>query len=143
MKKLILIFAVALLASCSSDDDAGDVISNEFEQIKTILPQGTWEVSKFIKDNIDKTADFESFIFTFDVNGKVVGKNDLFSEQGTWAYKTTAEEGEELVLQFNPVAPFDEISNHWDIVSVSGNKVELSDVGNGSDDTELLIFSKL
>lgn len=143
MKKLIFIFSVILFASCSSDDDAGDVITTEFERIETVLPQGTWEVTKFIKDNREATIDFESFVFTFDEDGSVIGVTDLFSETGTWVYRTTSQDGEQLVLEFNDVTPFDEISDDWKIVSVSNSRIELSDDGSSEGDTDLLVFSKL
>lgn len=143
MKKLIFIFSIILFASCSSDDDAGDVITTEFERIKTILPQGTWEVSKFIDDNREATMDFESFVFTFDEDGSATGATDLFSETGTWAYRSTTQEGEQLVLEFDEVTPFDKISDDWKIVSASNSRVELSDDGSSEGDTDLLVFSKL
>ncbi len=142
MKKLLILLTVVLLASCSSKDDEGDVIGNEFENIKVILPHDTWRVTKYIDSIEDKTDLFETFVFTFSNDGTVVGSNDLYSETGTWLYKTTAEDGEELILVFNPTPPFDEISDDWSIVSVSTTKIELKDDDSNGNDTELLTFSK-
>ncbi|HET8803206.1 MAG TPA: hypothetical protein VFM72_01410 [Aequorivita sp.] len=142
MKKILILITAIVFAACSSDDDSGDANTNEFEQIETTLPQGQWEVSKLIDGQSDHTADFESFVFTFKVDGTVTAQNDLFTENGTWAYDNSSS-SEELILQFGSTTPFDKINDDWDIVSQSNTKIELSDDSGGNDDIELLTFTKL
>ncbi len=143
MKRILILLAIVAFASCSSDDDSGNVNTNEFEQIKTTLPQGEWKVSKLIDGQSDHTVDFESFIFTFNEDGTVVAQNDLFTENGTWAYDNSSSSAEELVLQFSVTNPFDEINDYWDIVSESNSKIELQDISGGNGDIKLLTFTKL
>lgn len=147
MKKILIVFAVVALAACSSNDDSGDANTNEFEQIKTTLPQGQWKVSKLIDGDSDHTADFESFVFTFKEDGTVSAQNDLFTENGTWVYDNISspdsDSDEELDLQFSETTPFDEINDDWKIVSVSNSQIELSDVSGGNGDLEFLTFTKL
>lgn len=138
---LVLLTAMVVFASCSSDDDSGDVYG-EFEQIKTTLPEGEWEITNLIDGDADKTSDFESFVFTFNEDGTVVGQTDLFSENGTWAYDNSSTTEEKLVLVFGETEPFPEISDDWEIISVSSSKIELRD-DNGDGDVELLTFTKL
>ena len=143
MRKILILLTIAVFASCSSDDDSGDANTNEFEQIETTLPQGEWEVSKLINGQSDHTTDFESFVFTFNEDGTVVAQNDLFTENGTWAYDNSSSSEEELVLQFGQMTPFDRLNDDWEIVSVTNSKVELSDISGGNGDLELLTFTKL
>jgi hypothetical protein len=143
MRKILILLTIAVFASCSSDDDSGDANTNEFEQIETTLPQGEWEVSKLINGQSDHTTDFESFVFTFNEDGTVVAQNDLFTENGTWAYDNSSSSEEELVLQFGQMTPFDRLNDDWDIVSVTNSTIELSDVSGGNGDIELLTFTKL
>lgn len=143
MKKILILITAIVFAACSSDDDSGDVNTNEFEQIETTLPQGQWKVSKLIDGQSDHTADFQSFVFTFKVDGTVTAQNDLFTENGTWAYDNSSSSSEELVLQFGETTPFNKINDDWDIVSQSNTKIELSDVSGGNGDIELLTFTKL
>lgn len=143
MKKILLILSIVTFISCSSDDDAGDVITNEFERITSVLSEGTWEVTKLIDDNDDRTIAFESFTFTFNQDGTVVSETDLFSETGTWFYKSTSQDGEQLVLEFSDITPFDEISDDWEIVSLTNSQVELTDTGDTQGDTDFLVFTKL
>jgi len=142
MKKILILLTAIVFASCSSDDDSGDANTNEFEQIETTLPQGQWEISKLIDGQSDHTAAFESFVFTFKVDGTATAQNDLFTENGTWAYDNSSS-SEELVLQFGATTPFDKINDDWDIVSQSSTKIELSDESGGDGDIELLTFTKL
>lgn len=143
MKKLLLILAVVTLFSCNSDDDAGNVKTDEFENIRTTLPQGKWKITKMVDSTSDHTSDFQSFSFTFNEDGTVTAKNDILTEPGTWAYQNSSNSGEELVLQFSEMEPFDELNDDWDIVSVSNVKIELSDISGGDGDTELLTFTKI
>lgn len=143
MKKLFIVLAITVFAACSSDDDSGNVNTNEFENIKTTLPQGEWEVSKLIDGQSDHTSDFESFVFTFKEDGTVRAQNDLFTENGTWAYDNSSSSNEELILQFSEQTPFDQINDDWDIVSVTNSTIELSDISGGNGDIELLTFTKL
>ena len=143
MKKLVLILAVITMFACQSGDDSGNVQTNEFETIKTILPQGDWKITTLIDGTSDYTAQFESFAFTFNADGTVVAVNDILSEPGTWAYDNSSSSGEELILQFSTMDPFDELNDDWDIVSISSSKIELMDVSGGNGETELLTFTKL
>src|SRR5690606_3200281 len=143
MKKLRLILSVVLLASCSLDDDSGDVVNNEFEEIETIVPQGTWEVTNYTEGETNLTASFESFIFTFNEDGTVFGENDLFAENGTWAYDNSSTEEERFNLQFGQTTPFDLISENWVISSLNNNEVELMVTSGNNGEPETLTFTKL
>lgn len=143
MKNLILLFSIITLASCSSDDAPGDVITNEFERIKIVLPQGSWKVSTLVDGNDDNTMAFESFIFTFNEDGTVVSETDLYAETGQWSYRSTSQDGEQLILEFSNTTPFEEITDDWTIVSVTNSQVELSDDGDVEGDTNFLVFKKI
>lgn len=143
MKKLIIISSIIAFISCSSKDDAGNVVTNEFERITTILPQGTWKITKLLDNTDDYTMDFESFVFTFNEDGTVAGENDLFTEVGNWLYRSTSQDGEQLILEFNDVTPFAEITDDWTIVSVTNSQIELNDYGDIEGTTNFLVFTKL
>jgi hypothetical protein len=142
MKNILLILSVIILASCSSDDNSGD-IQDQFENIKTIVPQGTWAVSNYTEGETNKTSNFENFVFTFNGNGTVVGANDLFSENGTWEYDNTSTVEERFNLEFDQTTPFDLITENWMIISVNNNLIELAIVNGNNGEPEILTFVKL
>ena len=139
MKKLILLFAVIIFASCSSDDD--NVRLDQPDAITIILPEGNWKISKFIEDDEDKTLQFTSFVFDFNNDGTVTAQNDLFSENGSWSYDNDRNDPE-LDIRFNDGSIHDDISDDWNIISVSPTKIELSDTDSVGD-VELLTFIKI
>jgi hypothetical protein len=142
MKKILIVLTVIAFTACSSNDDAGDANTIEFEKIKTTLPEGEWKISNLIDGQSDHTEDFQSFVFTFNEDGTVAATNDLYSEPGTWTYDNSSSSSEKLVLQFSETTPFDEINDDWEIVLVSSSTVELRDVSGGDGDIELLTFTK-
>lgn len=139
MKKLILLFAVVIFASCSSDDD--NINLEQPDAITIVLPEGNWKIEKFIDDNVDKTAQFASFVFDFENNGTVTATNDILSENGLWSYDNDRNDPE-LDIRFNEDSILDEISDDWDIISVSPSRIELSDTDSDGE-IELLIFVKI
>ena len=132
-----------IITSCKTEDDTGNLINSEFEQIKLILPQQQWKVDNLFINDAVHTDDFESFTFVFKEDGTVEGQNDLFTEMGTWVYKSSQENGEQLILKFGGTPPFDEISKDWEIVSLNNMKIELVIEENSNENTQLLAFSKL
>ncbi len=143
MKKIILILSIIVLASCSSKDDPGDIQNTQFQDIQTILPQGTWSISSYTKGGTDQTINFESFVFTFNEDGSVSAENNLFSESGTWGYDNITSVEEKFNLQFNQTTPFDLISKNWTIVSTNNTEVSLEFTNESSGESEMLTFSKL
>lgn len=143
MNKVIFILSLMVLIACNKDDASGDVITSEFKQIEIILPQGQWQVTHFYDNQTDHTSDFEGFLISFKEDGTVEAKTDLLTEKGTWRYKSTSANGEQLGLQFEPLPPFEKIAYNWNIVSLGISKVELSYARDGDQETKLLTISKL
>lgn len=139
MKKLIILLAVVIFASCNSDDD--NVRLDEPSAITIILPEGQWKIAKFIDDDEDKTAQFTSFIFNFETNGTVTAQNDILTESGLWFYDNDKNDPE-LDIRFNDGSLLNEISDDWDIISVSTSRIELSDTDSDGE-IEILTFVKI
>lgn len=141
MKKLfnILLFSsVIVLSSCSkADDNPGDASA----EVATSLKSGTWRISSYSDNGTDKTANYSSFIFTFDANGAISAANGLLTAVGTW--KTQKDNGKhELDLAFTSPPFFEEIEEDWEIVSQNPTQVSLKDVNDAGTETDLLVFTK-
>lgn len=139
MKKIFLLLAVVIFASCNSDDD--NVRLDTPDAITTILPEGKWKISLYVDDNQDKTGNFSSFVFEFKADSTVTATNDILSEVGTWAYDKDPSDPE-LDIRFDETSVLDEISEDWDIVSVNPNKIELKDIDSDGDE-DYLTFVKI
>ncbi len=80
MKTTHLFFVVAVimfLAACSKSKSATITL-------KDIFTLGTWHVHHFIEDNIDKTSNYDGFVFTFNPNGSLMVVKNGITYTGTW-----------------------------------------------------------
>lgn len=147
LKTALFITAILTLVACSSDDDAPQVVNNQFEDIVTNLPQGTWEVTNFRNNGTDETINFDGFVFTFEADGTLNASTDLFSEVGRWAYdeasSDSGDDDEELDITFEEPATdsFDDISEDWDIVNATETQIDLTDESDSG--TKILVFRKM
>lgn len=151
MKPYILALSLLLLVACSNDDDTNNN-TNAFGSIVTELPQGSWEISYFYKNDADETQTYSAFTFTFNEDGTVNGVNDILTESGIWSYEdqtngTTDDDGidddEELLLQFPVNGLLEALSEDWHITAVSATEVVLYDISDGNSTADFLTFRKI
>lgn len=143
MKTVIFAFLTLLIVGCSSDDDSNNIDDDQFANIVTLLPQGTWRVSSFVEDDVNQTETFESFVFEFEENGTVTATNDLFSETGSWSYESSSSSNEKLNLEFSNTNPFDELNEDWRITSANSTTISLFHISGGDGSEDLLVFTKI
>lgn len=142
MKKvlnILVLFSAITFASCSKDDDNDP--SGPSAEVATSLKQGTWSITSYSDNGVDKTADYSSFDFTFEASGAVSATNSILTATGTW--KTQRDDGKhELDIEFNSPALFEPINEDWEIVSQNATQVSLKDVKDAGTETDLLVFTK-
>jgi len=85
MKRLFLIPLLSIVAfsfSCKKF-----IRQQEEKAVMNIIVNGYWHVDQYIRDGNDVTASFSGYLFKFESNGAVTGKNadNSVSESGTWA----------------------------------------------------------
>lgn len=139
MKTLFKIFIASVIlvtaSSCSKDDNGGGIT----QQASNNLKSGTWKVELFVDDGMDHTADFSSFIFTFSNGAVVTATNSALTATGTWSV-TTDNDTPKLNLSFGSPALFVDLSEDWEILTVTNNTVALHHDGGGGMD--MLTFKK-
>ena len=143
MKKLLSILlasSVIAFASCSKDDDDNSP-SGPSAAVATSLKEGTWRISSYSDNGTDKTADYNSFVFTFSSTGTVSATNGILTATGTW--KTQRDDGKhELDLEFTSPSLFEEIDEDWEIVTQTATQISLKDVNDAGTETDLLVLTK-
>ena len=115
-----------------SDDNSGD------PNLSLYLTDGSWNVSTYLDDGTDETADFTAYTFIFQENGVVTADNGS-TTNGTWVIE---ENGDKLLLDFGTTIPLDEVNEDWEVVSASETQIELRDVSGEDGTTDTLIFTK-
>ena len=141
MKQLLtIVFACGILLlanSCSKDNDD----SNMANLTGSTLKSGTWKVSLFVDDGVDETSNFNSFNFTFANGGMVTAANSLLTATGSWSTGTD-DSTPKLNLAFTTPAFFTDLTEDWEILTVTNTTVTLHHQSGGGGGMDMLTFQK-
>ena len=145
---LLGFLSLLLIMSCSSDDDSNSN-NNAQNDIKNNVQSGTWQITNFIDSGIDETTDFAGYDFTFESSGVLNANNGTNDFNGTWSVTNSDSNDDspddndlDFNINFNFPNDFENLSDDWDIISQSPNKIELTDVSGGNGGTDFLTFEK-
>ena len=150
-KVKFVIISLLLLIGCSSDDTIGDNNAVEIKQIEDSVKSGTWRVTSYIDSGKNETNDYAGYNFTFNENGSLVAFNGTNVVNGTWSVTdhssssnddSNDDDDFDFNILFSAPPNFEELSDDWDIMSISNTKMELIDVSGGSGETDSLSFTK-
>lgn len=151
---LIAILSMSLMAStCSSDDDGGNGGDNnqQINEWEDTTETGTWKITLYSDDGEDETYHYVDYSFNFGTNGVLTAQKGDETITGTWSITDDSnssddDDGNSGDIDFNIFfsAPprFEELSDDWDIVSITDTKIELTDVSGGNGGTDHLTFTK-
>lgn len=142
---ILIAFNSMLFSSCSSDDII-QVDITSIQEITNTVKSGTWIITNYIDSGTDETNDYNGYNFDFAESGQLSSSNGTTTIIGSWSITDDNGSNSQGDIDFNIFfsAPdnFAELSDDWDIVSISSNKIELIDISGGSGETDLLTFTK-
>ncbi len=129
--------------SCSSDDT---IDSTSIQDAITIAKSGTWYISNYIDSGENETNDYNGYDFTFNDNGTLTATNGSTTIDGIWSVtvdSSSSNDGDiDFNISFSSPPNFEELSDDWEIVSISNSKIDLIDISGGNGATDLLTFQK-
>lgn len=147
---LIVLFSMSLMSSCSNDDD--NLNNNtDVSQLVDIAQSGTWQISSYIDSGQDETSDFSGFNFTFNTNGNLTAVNGDVEINGTWSITNDSNSSDDdsnngddtnFNIFFASPPAFEDLTDDWDVVSMTTMRIELIDISGGNGGTDVLVFSK-
>mgnify|MGYP001824628399 CR=1 FL=1 len=146
---LLVSFLMLLSLSCSSDDSTNQSDNSlEIQNIKNTVTSGSWSLTYFFDTDKEETSNFSGYSFTFNSDGKLIAINNSVTIEGDWSVTdSNSNDGSSDDIDFNITfsAPsnFQELSDDWDIILYSSNKIELIDISGGNGGTDYLTFEKL
>lgn len=157
MKKVVVNFMTLLLlimgaTSCSSDNAApmDKITTADMEAIRTAVKTGAWRISYYFDTDKEETSNFNGFVFTFNSSGVIGATDGNTALSGAWSVSSSdnstadvSDDTVDLSISFASPANFLEISDDWEVISYSNNKIELKDVSGGNGGTDLLTFEKI
>ena len=132
---IALTLAVFGFASCDKDEDPTPVMAG-------YLTAGTWRVTEFKDDDVNKTSQFQDYSFQFKSGGIVtVTKPGGVTVNGEWTVENDDQE-EKLDLEFGFADVLHELNDDWHETSLSATKVALEDPSVGGITIDRLTFEK-
>ncbi|NBC56709.1 MAG: hypothetical protein GVY05_00255 [Bacteroidetes bacterium] len=139
-------FSLLLLISCSSDDDSSPINISP-DEVENTMQNGTWRITNFVDSGINETEDFTGYDFTFESSGILNASDGNNNFSGIWSVTNSNSNDDspddsdlDFNINFNFPQDFQDLSDDWDIISHSPNKIELTDVSGGNGETDFLTF---
>ena len=145
----VVIFSLIFMA-CSTDDDSNNSESNSSstEQAASTAQSGTWSITYFFDSDKDETSNFSGYSFKFNEDGSLIATKGNTTVSGTWSVtndsSSSSSSHDDFNIFFNvpESSDFDDLIDDWDIISVTSNMIQLTDVSGGNGGTDFLTFEK-
>ena len=132
---MMLVFA---LYSCDLNDDS---VMPQLDTSMEVLSSGSWVVSNFSEENIDKTSYFSGYSLTFNDDASVNAVKNGVTINGSW--QEVVDSGKrKLVFDFDEIQPFNELTDDWEIVEITASIIKLSNISGGDGSLSELILQK-
>ncbi|MCC6289075.1 MAG: hypothetical protein IT249_14425 [Chitinophagaceae bacterium] len=125
----IMLANILLFFSCKKDDN--NTNSN--------ISDGNWRVTLFTDSGNDETSDFSGYTFTFGNDGILTATKSNTSKTGTWS-RSSNDFNINLGEKSDDNKPLGELTDDWDVISVSSTEIKLKDDNDSSE--EFLTFKK-
>ncbi|MGW9687178.1 hypothetical protein [Flagellimonas sp. 2504JD1-5] len=131
-------YELILLRVCDDNNADADVV-----EIRTALRAGAWKIAQYLEGDVDMTAEFDGLDFYFNEMHHVqVDENDNPIIEGLWRVIRNHDNRLKFYLNFANDAKFGEITDDWDFVSVTAERIEVkSESGDGT--IETLVFERI
>ncbi|MGB5237016.1 MAG: hypothetical protein WBN59_05225 [Flavobacteriaceae bacterium] len=160
MKKRIkyywIVISLLALTSCTSDDSNSDMSANldaQVQEVENLMTTGGWSIMSYIDSGVDETDDFAGYTFTFNADGSLLADNGSNQIEGSWSVTgddssdsssddSMDDDSDDIDFNIFFASPdrFTELTDDWDIVSFTDNRIELIDISGGDGSTDRLIF---
>ena len=162
-KSAIPLVLMLLISSCSLFDfdfpidppnppDPVDTTSTP--DIVNIVQAGEWQITYFNDSGNNETAHFSGFSFSFNDDGSLAATSGMVTHTGLW--NITDDHGNsnddddnhhsddiDFNIDFNSPDHFEELSEDWDIISITDTRIELIHISGGNGGIDYLTFERL
>lgn len=143
---LVLMLSFTMLVSCSTSDDSSDD-SNNTQTVVNTAQSGNWVITYYYDSDHEETSNFSGYTFTFGSNGVLTATNGGTTVTGTWSVTNSNSNDDSpndmhFNIFFSSPANFADLSDDWEIISVTSTKIRLTDVSGGNGGTDFLTFDK-
>ena len=147
-RMLVLLF-ILVIGACDDDSNSSN---SKITDVKTTAINGQWKVTYFFDTDSDETDDFNNYVFEFGSNDVITGTKGSTAYSGSWSV-TDDDSGDDnsngnfddidFNIAFASPPDFEELTEDWEIISLTNTKIELRHVSGGNGGTDLLTFEKV
>lgn len=109
-------------------------------ELSNVIISGTWHVSYFLDNSIDRTSDYASYNFTFSQNGTATAVKNYTSINGNW--NSYLDSGINMMSLSFAGSTLEELENDWTVLEFSPNNIRLKQIDYGGSDIHYLYFTK-
>ncbi|PTM08208.1 MAG: hypothetical protein DA407_08640 [Bacteroidetes bacterium] len=144
---LRVVLIMMVLSSCDSLDH--ECVLPTACEIEDIVESGTWEITLFAHLGIDKTSNFEAYVFS--INEIFMYANSAeqnISYTGSWSViwlygldEYTLDDVN-VSISFSLDGDLGELSGVWDFISISESKIELKHIIEETGEVNYLTLEK-
>ena len=154
MKKIKLIsafmflFIVAIVSSCSDEDDKTVNNCVDPTPVINIVNNGTWRVTLYEDSGVDETSNFTGYNFSFGAGNILSATNGTNTYSGTWSVTSdnslddSPSNDLDFNIAFSTPANFADLTDDWNIISYTATKIQLIHVSGGGGGTDYITFEK-
>jgi hypothetical protein len=155
MKKelLGLILTFMLLVACDdNDDDSKKGTNTKITEVENAVVGGKWRITYFFDTDTEETDNFRNYIFEFDSSNILTATNGSNNYPGTWSVTDDDSSHDDSNNDFKDIdfniaftnpPDFEELSEDWEIISLSSMTIELRHISGGNGGTDLLTLEKI
>ena len=132
-------YEMVLERVCDSDTGDGAVVA-----AMNTLMAGDWVVTQYLDDGSDQTSEYEGYDFTFGPQGELTVRTNMDPlKSGIWRVIRDSEEELKVYLNLGDDGDdFSELTDDWELVSISETRVELRDMDDDNDNEDMLVFER-
>ncbi len=121
------------------EDNAGDA---DVLEIRNFMMGGDWVVASYVEGDMDKTESFMGYSTAFMVENQIeLKEGGTTYANGLWRVLRNKDGQLKVYLNFGDNAPFLELTEDWDYVSIVEGRLELKDV-SGDGTVSVLVLEK-
>lgn len=129
IKLITFLLIIFTTLSCDQDNNANSTNTSVSAVNGFLVTQSGLKINEFIEEGVNKTNQFNSYLFTFNTDGTVVASNANETLNGT--YLVFRDDNKtELSMTFPNNSNLFELTDDWYFVSQMGNVIRFDDSGD-------------
>lgn len=128
-------YELLLQRVCDNNNTDGDVT-----ELRNFMMGGEWTVASYVEGDLDMSNMYGGYSLGFMANNQIALMEgmDTFGS-GLWRILRNSDEELKVYLNFGENMPFDELTEDWDFVSKTTNRIELKDISGDGTITTLVL----